>query len=227
MIQLKKIALIAALSTLIAPQLEVRSAPPAIQASAGWRQTIYAHAREKLNHSAWGWRHSERDYLLAREIGRTEPVKFDDDVLFAAAFLHDAGAIPPFALEDVDHAVRSVQLAESLLRQAGFPMAKFPQVRAAILGHMYDEEPTGREAVLLHDADTLDFLGATGVARQLSGTPSTGNMDARLERLRGFILELPPRLKTRSARRMSRERIEIMRQFLHRLDQETPQGTKL
>ena len=108
--------------------------------SSPWRAAIYAHAREKLLHPAWGWRHSERDFLLARQIAREEGLTIDEDVLFAAAFLHDSGAIPPFAKDGVDHAVRSAELAEPLLRKAGFPMAKFPAVKAAILGHMFDKK---------------------------------------------------------------------------------------
>ena len=111
-----------------------------IPLSAPWRAAIYAHARGKLLHPAWGWRHSERDFLLARQIAREEGLTVDEDVLFAAAFLHDSGAIPPFAKEGVDHAVRSAELAEPLLRKAGFPMAKYPAVKAAILGHMFDKE---------------------------------------------------------------------------------------
>jgi uncharacterized protein len=194
-----------------------------IPLSAPWRAKVYSHAREKLLHPAWGWRHSERDFLLARQVAREETLAIDEDVLFAAAFLHDAGAIPPFAKDGVDHAVRSAELAEPLLRQAGFPMAKFPAVRAAILGHMFDKEAGDRpEAIALHDADALDFLGATGIARRLSVTGAAPDMDSGLARLQQVYEEIPGRLVTATAKRMAIPRLVAMKAFFDQLKRETP-----
>ena len=44
-------------------------------------------------------------------------------------------------------------------------MAKIDAVRGAIRTHMYYRDPVGPEALYLHDADALDWLGAIGVAR--------------------------------------------------------------
>jgi uncharacterized protein len=194
-----------------------------IPLSASWRVKVYAHAREKLLHPAWGWRHSERDFLLARQLAREEGLAIDEDVLFAAAFLHDAGAIPPFAKEGVDHAVRSAELAEPFLRAAGFPMAKFPAVKAAIIGHMYDKEAGSRpEAIALHDADALDFLGATGIARRLAVTGTAPDMDSVLARLQQVYEQIPGRLVTASAKRLSIPRLVAMKAFFDQLKRETP-----
>ncbi len=51
-------------------------------------------------------------------------------MLFAAAFLHDIGGFAPYEDPNVDHGLRSAQVAEPLLKSWGFPMAKFPQVKA-------------------------------------------------------------------------------------------------
>jgi uncharacterized protein len=194
-----------------------------IALSSPWRAAVYAHARARLLHPAWGWRHCERDFLLARQIAREEGVTIDEDVLFAAAFLHDSGAIPPFAKEGVDHAARSAELAEPLLRKAGFPMAKFPAVKAAILGHMFDKEAGDvAEARVLHDADSLDFLGATGIARRLSVTGATPDMDAVMARLQSVYEEIPGRLVTDTARRMAIPRLVAMKAFFDQLNRETP-----
>jgi uncharacterized protein len=189
--------------------------------SSPWRAAVYAHARAKLLHPAWGWRHSERNFLLARQIAREEGLTIDEDVLFAAAFLHDAGAVAPFARDGVDHAVRSAELAEPLLRQARFPMAKFPAVKAAILGHMFDKPPgAGDEAIILHDADALDFLGATGIARRLSATGSAPDMDSAFKRLEQVYEEIPGRLVTATAKRMAIPRLVAMRTFFDQLKRE-------
>ncbi|HEX8064783.1 MAG TPA: HD domain-containing protein [Allosphingosinicella sp.] len=191
--------------------------------SSPWRVAVYAHAREKLLHPAWGWRHSERDFLLARQIAREEGLTIDEDVLFAAAFLHDSGAIPPFAKDGVDHAVRSAELAEPLLRRAGFPMAKFPAVKGAIIGHMFDKQAGGSdEAIVLHDADALDFLGATGIARRLSVTGTSPDMDSVMARLESVYREIPGRLVTASAKRMAIPRLVAMKAFFDQLKREAP-----
>jgi uncharacterized protein len=194
-----------------------------IALSSPWRSAIYAHARSNLRHPAWGWRHSERDFLLARQIAREEGLAVDEDVLFAAAFLHDSGAVPPFARDGVDHGVRSAELAEPLLRKAGFPMAKYPAVKAAILGHMFDKEAGDvAEAKALHDADSLDFLGATGIARRLSTTGSAPDTDAVMARLYSVYEEIPGRLITAAAKRMAIPRLVAMKAFFDQLKRETP-----
>lgn len=196
-----------------------------IPLDAPWKATIYGFARQKLLHPAWGWTHSERDFLLASEIAAEERTPVDQDVLFAAAFTHDIGAIGDFQKEGVDHAVRSAELAEPMLRDAGFPMQKWPAVRDAILTHMFDKQPGSRsEAIALHDADTVDFLGAVGVARRLSVTGDAASYDAGVQRVADFATKLPTRLQTATARRMAKQRVEEMRDFLKRVDAETFNG---
>ncbi|SFS76246.1 HD domain-containing protein [Brevundimonas viscosa] len=202
------------------------SSPAGIPAAAPWRAAVLAHAMEHFQHPGWGWRHSERDYLLAMAVAEAEGLAVDPDVIFAAAFLHDWGGIEPFAAPGVDHAERSVELAEPFLREAGFPMDKFPAVRAAILGHMYDREPEGPEAVALHDADLLDFLGATGAARMLAVTGERPDYDQALGRIERFAAELPDQLKTSAAREMAAPRVAAMTAFLEALRREVPAGAK-
>lgn len=232
---MSKTVLMAVLAALaIAPPAEAEQAvttpaqatatPAGIPLDSAWRRAVHAHARETLAHPSWGWRHSERNYLLAMSLARAEGLTVDPDVLFAAAFLHDWGGIAPFAAPGVDHAVRSVELAEPFLRDAGFPMEKFPAVRAAVLGHMYDKEPEGPEAIVMHDADALDFLGALGSARLLAATGEGDDYDLALRRIERFAVDIPPRLKTEAARRIAPERVAVMTDFLARVRSETPEG---
>ena len=46
-------------------------------------------------------------------------------------------AFAPFDKEGVDHAVRSVEVVEPLLKDWGFPSSKFDQVKEMILTHTY------------------------------------------------------------------------------------------
>ena len=209
------------------PAVAVATATPAgIPLDSAWRRAVYAQAHEHFQHPSWGWRHSERDYLFGMAVAQAEGLTVDADVMFAAAFLHDWGGIEPFAVAGVDHAVRSVQLAEPFLTEAGFPMEKFPAVRAAILGHMYDKEPEGPEAIVLHDADALDFLGALGAARLLAATGDRPDYDQALGRIERFAVDIPPRLKTAAARGMAEARVARMTEFLAAVRAETPEGAR-
>src|SRR5687768_13359099 len=72
-----------------------------IALDAPWKRQIYAFARQELLHPAWGWGHSERDFLLAKDIATKEGLAIDTDVLFAASFTHDIGAIGEFQKDGV------------------------------------------------------------------------------------------------------------------------------
>jgi uncharacterized protein len=136
----------------------------------GWKAALCDFAKTKLMHSAWGYEHSLRDYTLAMELARAEGIVVDEEVIFAAAMLHDMGGFAPYAQPGVDHALRSTQVADSILAPSGFPMAKADSVKAAILNHSYydPERPTSPEGIVLHDADGLDFLGGVSAMRILS-----------------------------------------------------------
>src|SRR5579872_5978806 len=68
-----------------------------IALDAPWKVTIYQMARTTFKHPAWGWQHSERNYRVALQLAQGDGLKVDDDVLFAAAFMHDMAAFQPCA----------------------------------------------------------------------------------------------------------------------------------
>ena len=98
----------------------------------------------------------------------------DDDVLFAAAYLHDLAAFPPWANDKLDHSDVGADGVDTVLKGTGFPMAKIEAVRGAIRAHMYYRDASGPEALYLHDADALDWLGAIGAARILALVDPSG-----------------------------------------------------
>ena len=201
------------------------SAPPSISLSAPWRAAIYDLCRTRLEHPAWGLAHCERDYLLATRIAREEHLEIDEEALFAAAFLHDAGAFEPYRAGDMDHTERGAQIAGELLAKAGFPMEKAPKVEAAIRGHMYySKKPETPEAIALHDADTLDFMGAIGAARILSVTTRhrwAPDIEGALETISKFRKELPEKLVTETAKKIAKERAEEMKRFVDEVTAES------
>src|SRR5262249_43883109 len=110
---------------------------PLIPLDTPWKKAVASFADAKLQHSAWGVAHGQRNYLLSLELAEEEGLTVDKDVLFAAAYLHDMGGLPAFEKAGVDHAVRSAELCEGVLAQAGFPMEKLAAVKGVILAHTY------------------------------------------------------------------------------------------
>lgn len=191
-----------------------------------WRQQVIAFAEENLQHPSWGVRHSQRNLAMAFTLAAALDLDVDHDVLTAAAYLHDWGGLEPYEVEGVPHQVRSAELAESFLRDSGFPMAKWPAVRDAILGHVPNGQPTTPEGIVLHDADLLDFMGAEGVARFLAAPSDEPSLDQGVSYIEDFGLTLGDRLITDLARRMAEPRLAYMRGFLEQLRSELPMGTQ-
>lgn len=194
-----------------------------IALDAPWKLRIYDLAKAHFHHPAWGWQHCERNYQIALELARGDRLRVDTDVLFAASFLHDMAAFAPYEKQGVEHGDRAAVTSEAVLRSAGFPMAKLAAVQAAERGHMYYRDPGPRpEAIVLHDADSLDFLGSIGAARMLSLTGEKApDFKAAVADLRGFLHDIPPRLITKTARKLGATRAAELRLFLDQLRRET------
>lgn len=162
---------------LLAGAASVGAAPPATPAT-NWREQVRHFAEQHFRQPAWGYSHSQRDYALARQLAAADRVALDDDVLFAASYLHDMAAFAPWEKEHVDHADEAARIVDTVLQGTGFPIEKVDAVRAAIRTHMYGRDPVAPEAVYLHDADALDWLGAIGVARIIALVdPNGGELD--------------------------------------------------
>ena len=192
---------------------------------AAWRTKVRAFAQAHLEHTAWGLAHAERDRATTLALASREGLVVDEDAIYAAAYLHDMGAFPEFATPGVDHGDRAAELVDGVLAAAGFPMDKAPLVRQIIQHHMYYHTPgAAPEAVLFRDADTLDFLGAIGVARILSLATRhrwAPDLPTAIETIRRHARELPAALRTLSAKREAESRLREMQRFLDTLGSET------
>jgi len=192
--------------------------------SADWRKTVRAFSEEHFKHPAWGYSHCMRDYSLARQLAAADHAKIDDDVLFAAAFLHDMAGFPPWQKQGVDHADQGALVVDTVLKGTGFPMGKIDGVRAAIRGHNYDRTPVGPEALYLHDADALDWLGDIGVARIIAivdpngGQPDTHKAVAILE---DNLAHVPEHVLSPAGRALMPGRRAELEQFLKTLRSES------
>jgi uncharacterized protein len=199
-------------------------AQPAGAATQDWHETVRAFAAEHFKQPAWGYSHNVRDYKLARELAATDHVTLDDDVLFAAAYLHDIAAFPPWADAKVDHSDTGADVVDSVLKDTGFPMRKIDAVRAAIRTHMYYREPQGPESLYLHDADALDWLGAIGVARVIGLVdPKGGDPDGPkvMVRLTANLKDVPSRVLSPAGRARVPQLQSELAKFLDDLKRES------
>jgi HD superfamily phosphodiesterase len=198
--------------------------PAAAAPPQDWRTMVRELAATHFKNPAWGYSHCLRDYALATELAAEDKVALDDDVLYAAAFLHDIAAFAPWENTRLDHSDVGAQVVDTILKGSGFPMSKIDAVRGAILTHMYYRDPVGPEALYLHDADALDWLGAVGVARIMAlvdphgGNPDAPKASAMLEE---NLRKVPARVLSPAGRARVPERKAELEKFLQDLRRET------
>jgi hypothetical protein len=191
---------------------------------ADWHSTVRELAAKHFKNPAWGYSHCMRDYALARELAAADHVTLDDDVLFAAAYLHDMAAFPPWEKDNVDHSDVAAEVVDTALNGTGFPMTKIDAVRGAIRTHMYYRDPVGPEALYLHDADTLDWLGAIGVARIIGLVdPKGGDPDGpkAVKMLEENLKNAPSRVLSPAGKALVPPRKAELEEFLQQLRRET------
>ena len=219
---MRKLALFAAIAAmnLAAAAIAADAPTPTIEHTGDWRAAVHRFAEANLKHPAWGLSHSVRDYELAKELAAADGVTLDDDVLYAASYLHDVAAFAPWTKAGVDHQDEAARIVESMLAGTGFPMSKIEAVRGAIRTHMYARDPVGPEAIYLHDADALDWLGAIGVARVFGLVdPNGGPPDGPtvVKRLEMSLTSVPPRIVSKAGKARAPQRVQELEQFLRDL----------
>ena len=171
--------------------------------------------------------HQPRLYALTRAIG--EDLAYDDDVVCAAAWLHDIGVFvgnrpdDPHELRRWDHVTYACDRAEVILAESQFPQEKIPAVLDAIRTHQPQDDPLTMEATILRDADILEQLGAIGILRAVSKV----GRDTRYARfsdivpvLQRALAELPSKLRLQRARELAAPRIGVLAGFLQAVDSE-------
>ena len=161
----------------------------------------------------WAVAHARRLLELIKMIGAEIP--HDSDVLELAAYLHDWGAFPKYIQRDVEHAVRSRQVVEREI----LPCLDLTDGQKIILLetielHDYrDVRPTqSNEALLLREADMLEFLGMIGMAREFARGPK--NVEACYKRILSRRYGIQGRFTLPRAKEIAQVRLERMEQAL-------------
>jgi uncharacterized protein len=182
-------------------------------------------------HPVWGYVHCLRVHALARVLARSERLSYDAEILRISALLHDVGLYKAYAFREApDHARRSADVAERLLKDGDFPPQATKAVLDAIVHHPPGAPPAGSvEGALLKDAVALDYLGAVGLSRILAmvGTEEEiPDIPAALWQAESLRRRVPGLLLFESSKGIARERIIEMGDFLRNLRNAT-QNLKL
>ena len=199
--------------------------------------------------------HVMRVYNLCLRLARYEP-NVDLDILRTAALLHDIARTKEdkevqAGFLGIDHALLGAEMSAKILKELDFSEEKIERVMHCIASHRFrgENQPRTIEAKILSDADKLDVLGATGIARSFtiggengqkiySDTPSDEYIKENLAggKANGRIIDpskhasnlefetkfkhIPGKLYTRKAREIAEERVDFMSQFFVRLKRE-------
>jgi uncharacterized protein len=191
-----------------------------------WRVALAEYIGEQaLPMEKYG--HQPRLYALTRRIG--EGLAYDDDVVYAAAWLHDLGVFighrpeDPELLARWDHVAYTIDRAPSILAAVGFPAEKIAAVIECIAHHQPQDVPQTMESTILRDADILEQLGAIGIVRTVCkvgrDTRFATFTDAAAS-LQRAVDVLPAMLKLPVSRALAEERLRVHRVFLAALADE-------
>jgi uncharacterized protein len=110
-----------------------------------------------------GFDHVMRVHHLAERLAIAEEA--DQEIVLAAALLHDVES------DRSEHHQAAAEFAAEILQSEGWEDERIAAVQHCIRAHRFRDEserPQSLEAKVLYDADKLDAIGATGVARAIA-----------------------------------------------------------
>lgn len=157
----------------------------------------------------WAIAHAKRLIELVKQISVDVP--YDAHVMELAAYMHDWGAFPVYIQKDVEHAVRSRQVVESaIVPRLELTANQKETLLETIELHDYrDMRPTrSNEALLLREADMLEFLGVMGMAREFARGPK--NVETCYKRILSRRNGIQNRFTLPRAQQIARVRLERM-----------------
>jgi uncharacterized protein len=167
-----------------------------------------------------GMDHVVRVTSLCRIIGADEHA--DMAILIPAALLHDI-ARPVEKLRSVPHEMEGSRIAEQYLRSIHYDETRIPAIAGAIRTHRFrsNELPATLEAKVLSDADKLDAMGASGIARTfMRAAEYGGGIDDAVAHFHDKLLKLDRLMYTESGRRIAKTRHAFLIWFLDTLEEE-------
>lgn len=209
-------------------------------------EKIIEIVQDKLTCSAHNLDHVFRVYSLCLLLAKYEK-DVDLEILIPAALLHDIARVEESQDKTgkIDHAVLGSSVAEDILKKLEYEDEQIKEIKHCIITHRFrtGNEPKTIEAKILFDADKLDVIGASGIARtfMLAGQfgqrltidqaldayiKSNTSQNGRLKDVSKhtpFIeyevkfKKIPDKLYTEKARELGKERLKFMDEYFNRL----------
>ena len=185
-----------------------------------WRNALADYIQEQAK-PVEKFGHQPRLYTLARQVA--EGLEYDDDVVYAAAWLHDLGVFighrpeDPAALAAWNHVTYTVERVPGILISLGFPGDKLQGVLEVIRTHQPSNNPLSIEGVIVRDADILEQLGAIGVLRTVCkvGRDTRFNtFSDAVAALHRASCNLPGQLRLETSRRLAEPKVQALQSFL-------------
>jgi uncharacterized protein len=168
----------------------------------------------------WAVAHAKRLLTLVPQIAGD--LSYDHQVMELAAYMHDWGAFPCYMQKDVEHALRSRQVVEAeILSGLELTSTQKEILLETIELHDYRDTrtPTSNEALLLREADMLEFLGMIGMAREFARGPK--NVETCYKRILSRKRDIEGRFTLPRAQQIAQLRLERMETSLQWLKEES------
>jgi len=184
--------------------------------------------------------HLHRVWRNCRKLNAGEGDKADQLILLTAAYFHDLVTLPKNHPDRSGASLQSADKIAELLRSLfDFPQEKIEGVHHAIHAHSFSANINTRtlESKILQDADRIEALGATGVARlfYIAGKMDTSlyhsddplgtnrKLDDKryaLDHIELKLLTLPDTMKTTSGRELAKKEAAYVVSFRQKLLEE-------
>ena len=162
----------------------------------------------------WAVAHARRLLELIKQIGADLP--YDVQIMELAVYMHDWGAFPKYIQKGVEHAVRSRQVVSSMEILPYLNLAAEQKVILLETIELHDYRdprlPQSNEALLLREADMLEFLGMIGMARDFARGPK--NVETCYKRILSRRYGMQGRFTIPAAQKIAQVRLELMEQSL-------------
>jgi len=185
---------------------------------------------------AHDWHHVKRVEKIAERIAKEEEA--DKKVVKASVFLHDIGRKKEDNGEIENHAEWGAKEAKKVLEDLDYQQEFISKVKHCVKSHRYSKKPDPEtlEAKVLSDADNLDAMGATGIARTFSyggehrriiadpklpaGKDEEPGGNNSLNHLKKKILNLKGRMYTDTGLEIAEQRHNFVKNFVERFKDE-------
>ena len=183
----------------------------------------YVRALFQGNSDGHDFDHTMRVYRTAMEIADSEP-DCDRKIVALAALLHDADDSKLFATADNAN-TRAFLAAQNVDEDTAGKICT--AINSVSFSKNRDRCPELLEGRIVQDADRLDAIGATGIARTFAyGGKHGRKLDSSIDHFHEKLLLLKAMMHTEKAKEMAESRHAFMESFLQEWEKEQKENLK-